>query len=127
MLLKSRQDAEEFVFWCVTLQCGVLPQGYRMLQDAAGGYCCIAVGVACTVPEEKIRKDSYNSMLGFNAYHYASPDWLERVNCDVREKTNESLVNRNDNLGQSHKEIGTLLLELYEDELNYWFSVSPGK
>ncbi len=123
MLLKSKQDAEEFVFWCVTLQCEVLPKGIGALQNDHWGHCCLGTGIACTVSEEGIPKrwNSPTQMDGGLPTSNITPKWLQRVDMDVYDKVGRRLVGMNDFDRKSHKEIGTLLLELYKDELNYWF------
>jgi hypothetical protein len=123
MLLKSKQDAEEFVFWCVTLQCEVLPKGMFALESIGGGVCCLCIGVVCTVSEDKILKyESGRISGGVPNSQENSPEWLKMINLTVQSKTGYTLTEHNDSLNKSHKEIGTLLLGLYEEELNYWLS-----
>jgi hypothetical protein len=125
MLLKSKQDAEEFVFWCVTLQEEVLPKGTGALQKEEG-YCCIGVAHACTVPEKKQILYRKSGLIAGICDNLSTKDWVRGLNRDVRDKTGSDLWEYNDGTPttpeMSHKEIGTLLLGLYEEELNYWLS-----
>jgi hypothetical protein len=120
MLLKSKQDAEEFVFWCVTLRCEVLPQGFGRLQTSIG-YCCLGTGIACTIPELKLDKIGGELSYCCPDSQHSCPEWLAEIsNVKFQRYNNRRLYGLNDELKLSHKEIGTLLLGLYEEELNYW-------
>lgn len=113
-LLETQRDINEFLFWVVCLQEEVLPKSIGSLQDSKG-YCCLGVGVACTVETPELNTLGYISKE--YPQHHPAPKWLIHINQDYNVKTGRSLVALNDGDNWTHKQIGDSLLEVYKDQL----------
>lgn len=118
-LLKTTQDHHEFLFWVATLQSGVLPKGTGLLQSATG-YCCLGVGVACTIKDPELDSDDY--IFGcYPGEQWDVPSWLNEINDYCEENFKISLTLKNDSPHRegewSHKKIGNWLLNKYKKGL----------
>jgi hypothetical protein len=116
-LLKSKKDREEFLFWIATLESGALPKGKNTLQTDDDKYCCLGVGVVCTVPVNNLSVHSDNVLRGGYPDAQDVPEWLANINDDFKDRTGTKLSNLNDNRGWSHPRIARKLLETYKNEL----------
>lgn len=131
-LLKTNQDVEEFLFWIATLQSGVVNKAKEYLNGKKGGYCCLGVGIACTVADEYIEKvHKSNRIRGIMpAEQSNSPEWLKNINQYCEENFDVELTLANDgNLecynkdgfkeiqNWSHKKIADFLLDKFNQDL----------
>jgi len=119
-LLKTKKDKEQFLFWVATLESGVLRKGKNDLQVNNSSYCCLGVGVACTISEKHVNKHENGILRGSFPTKYAqpkAPEWLRQIDDDFRNRTGQGLSNRNDDYNWSHKRIAEELLKVYGPEL----------
>lgn len=122
-LLRTKEDAIEFLTWVATLEAEILPKGKSKLQNEEG-YCCLGVATCLTIPEEELEADDNKILYGeFPDDQQNPPSWLARINGDFayRHSKCATLSELNDGYHireHSHKEIARLLLKTYEKELN---------
>jgi len=120
-LLKTDQDKEEFLTWLAFLEAGVFKKGISRLQAKSGGYCCLGVGCALFIPEDKLaieessrRKRIYGA---FPDYQDFAPNWLKRINDHSNEKTaREWSPSYANDYRWPHPSIAKKLWDLYKDE-----------
>ncbi len=119
-LILNKQDKEQFLFWVATLMSGVFKKGKFALNPTEDSYCCLGIGVACTIPEKLLEKDEEGKLKHtIPGQQNHCPRWLANVNTDfINKNQNEfGVIGLNDSI-RSHKQIGKRLLEVYEEELN---------
>lgn len=122
-LLKTKEDAIEFLTWVATLEAEILPKGKSKLQSEEG-YCCLGIATCLTIPEEELETDDNKILYGeFPDDLHNPPLWLVKINGDFayRHSKCATLSELNDGYlirEHSHKEIARLLLKAYEKELN---------
>jgi hypothetical protein len=121
---KSEEEKLEFIFWIETLRAGVLPKGVGRLHTlgtmCSEGYCCLGVGIACSVPEEKLRvnEDTHRIIGSFVTSQPACPRWLRYLPSEFERRTDESLILMNDDTSRNnHPEIADRLWQAFENDL----------
>lgn len=114
-LLKTEQDKEEFVFWIETLRAKVLPKGRHALENGEG-FCCLGVGVACTVETPQVHETG-RMIGGQPGAQRNSPNWLKLIQDHAVYHHNFSPILANDSGKWSHPRIANKLWHLYKWEL----------
>lgn len=123
-LLKTRQDAAEFLVWAVGLQMGIVGKETGQLQTERG-HCCLGFGCELFAKTPRLHNGLLHGGLPLN--WDGIPKWFELVDEDFKNKTGRRLSELNDGYvsrtntfekERSHKWIGKKLIEVYAEELN---------
>lgn len=120
-ILKSKEDAIDFLTWIATLESGIFEQGFCGLQTGENQYCCLGIASIISIPEHLSIKSNNGWIRGGFPYHQIkAPYWLKEVNYEFHKRHGNSLSNLNDE-GTSHPKIAKLLLKVFHDDINEWF------
>lgn len=118
-LLKTLEDAHEFLYFVATLESGALGKGIGRLQSQLDEYCCLGIGTACLSKKPRVNDEEILSSLMPNS-DSDLPNWFMDIDSHYYGLNGkDSLVSLNDSTkDNSHPEIARLLLDTYTDELN---------
>jgi hypothetical protein len=106
-------NKRQFKKWIKALDSGEYHQGYCELQNS-GGYCCLGVGCAVTIPKQLLSLDPTGFIDGgMPEDQPAAPKWLVELSPDFFTKTGAHLLDLNDSCDYTFPEIATLLELVY--------------
>lgn len=114
-LLKTKEDAIQFLIWVEFLKTELLEKGINELQPTRNEYCCLGVGCVLfseDLPVHVRLPGNYPDEAG-----YPTPQWLVDVDRDFHVKTGHALIVLNDDVEYTHAEIAYILEEVYKEEL----------
>lgn len=121
-ILKSKEEAIDFLTWIATLESGIFEQGVGGLQTGENAYCCLGVACIITIPEDKLKNKVGNFIGGgYPTTQSHAPEWLKNINVIFSSRSGEDYLSVMNDKGVSHPTIAKKLLKVFREDLDYWF------
>lgn len=114
--MKIDQELKDNInIWIKALRSGEYEQTVVRLQNS-NGYCCLGVACRLFIAAPNLGDNGYlDGNIPNKAMQPDVPSWLENINNDFKERTDQSLTGLNDN-GVSFNEIADQLEAVYITE-----------